>query len=266
VSSAPSRRRLGGMRVSRRHGALKCRASRAPGVSRAGPSGDDTGRPAGSRDRLPLGPEPIAGLGPGARDGPARLRGPLPRLEARSAATDVPVRPGLARETDRLAASMEAHLRSRLMSLRSEPSWRRPPRACTRGVVPAEAARGAARGKRAMAPIASPRTPASTHPTPGSVRRHGSAGGGANTARRRGSNPRISAVTTSHCSRRRSVASRRCGGRRGSAAWSHARPRRPNRAVAPSSRSPALARVAGMRFLRRGRSRVRIIRGRGRSR
>jgi hypothetical protein len=86
--------------VSRRDVALKCRASRAHGVSRAGPSVDDAGRPAGSRVRFPRGPEPIAGLGPGARDGPDRLRVPRPLLDARRAAADVPVRPDLAMEAE----------------------------------------------------------------------------------------------------------------------------------------------------------------------
>ena len=98
-SSEPSRRRHRGRRVSRRNVALKCRASRAQGVSRAGSSVDAAGRAAGSRDRRPRGPEPRAGLGPGARNGPDRLRVARPRREARSAATDVPGRPEPAMET-----------------------------------------------------------------------------------------------------------------------------------------------------------------------
>ena len=63
VSSEPSLRRHRGRMVSRRNVAINCRASRAHGVSRAGPSVDDAGRAAGSRDRLPLGQDPVAGLG-----------------------------------------------------------------------------------------------------------------------------------------------------------------------------------------------------------
>ena len=98
MASEPYRRRQRGRMVSRRNGALNGRASCAQGVSRAGSSVDDAGRAAGSRDRLPLGQDPSAGLGPGARNGPDRLRVARPLLEARRAAPDVPVRPDLAME------------------------------------------------------------------------------------------------------------------------------------------------------------------------
>jgi len=88
------------MRVSRRNVAINCRASRAHSVPRAGSSVDDAGRAAGSRVRLPLGQDPIAGLGQVARDGPDRLRVALSLLDARRAATDLPVRPDPAMEAD----------------------------------------------------------------------------------------------------------------------------------------------------------------------
>jgi hypothetical protein len=57
---------------------------------RAGPSVDDAGRAAGSRVRFPLGQDPIGGFGHVARDRTDRCRVPLPLLDARSEATDVP--------------------------------------------------------------------------------------------------------------------------------------------------------------------------------
>jgi hypothetical protein len=126
VSSEPSRRRQHGRMVSRRNVAINGRAARAHGVSRAGPSGDDAGRAAGARDRLPLGQAPIAGRGPVARAGPDRFRVALPLLEARSAATDVPMRPDLALEaagTRRFAACqgspIESHSGSAIVSQQS---------------------------------------------------------------------------------------------------------------------------------------------------
>ena len=92
-----------------------------------------------------------------------------------------------------------------------------------------------------MSPISRRMTTASTHPTPGSVRRSWSSGVGAKTARRRCSKPSIWAVTTSSCSRRRSVAYRLCGASAGRAVVrSHWRPRRPKRSLVPSRRRPVL--------------------------
>ena len=72
-------------------------------MSRAGPSVDDAGGGIGLHwfaGPVPLGQDPVGGLRQVARDGPDRLRVALPLLDARIAATDVPVRPDLAMETD----------------------------------------------------------------------------------------------------------------------------------------------------------------------
>ena len=90
---------------SRHEGVPEERRTQWPSVSRSGriPRWSLRGRRRAYRRvavRLPLGQDPLAGLGPGARDGPDRLRVALLLVAARSEATAGPGRPARAMKAE----------------------------------------------------------------------------------------------------------------------------------------------------------------------